>query len=122
MARNYYDYARDPTIRPDSINEGAPQWVHPVVRTHPETGRKALYVNRLMTIWIEGMEPDESDEILNYLFDHIENPDFIYEHVWSVGDLMMWDNRCSVHARTFFAPEKRRMMRRVTIRDPEPVV
>ena len=122
MARNYYDYARDPTIRPDSINEEAPQWVHPVVRTHPETGKKALYVNRLMSLWIEGMDANESGEILNFLFDHIEKPEFIYEHVWSVGDLMMWDNRCSVHARTFFAPEKRRMMRRVTIRDPQPVV
>ena len=122
MARNYYEYARDPTLRPTSINDAAPQWVHPVVRTHPETGRKAIYVNRLMTIWIEGMEEGESSEILNYLFDHIEKPEFIYEHVWTKGDLMMWDNRCSVHARTFFAPEKRRMMRRVTIRDPQPVM
>ena len=93
-----------------------------MVRTHPETGRKALFVNRLMTLWIEGIDRAESDEILNYLFDHIENPAFLYEHKWRVGDLMMWDNRCSVHARTFFSPEKRRMMRRVTIRDPLPVV
>jgi taurine dioxygenase len=120
-ARNYYDYARDPTLRPTSLNDEAPQWVHPVVRTHSETGRKAIYVNRLMSIWIEGMDEGESAEILNYLFDHIEKPEFIYEHVWSVGDLMMWDNRCSVHARKYFAPEKRRMMRRVTIRDPHPV-
>jgi taurine dioxygenase len=121
-ARNYYDYARDPTLRPTSLNEEAPQWVHPVVRIHSETGRKAIYVNRLMSLWIEGMEEGESAEILNFLFDHIEKAEFIYEHVWSVGDLMMWDNRCSVHARTYFAPEKRRMMRRVTIRDPQPVV
>ena len=97
------------------------QWVHPVIRTHPETGRKAIYVNRLMTMRIEGLERDESDEILNYLFDHIEKPEFVYEHRWSVGELMMWDNRCSVHARTYFSPEKRRMMRRVTVRDPSPV-
>jgi len=121
-ALNYYDYARDPTVRPKSLNPDAPQWVHPVVRTHPQTGRKALFVNRLMTIRIEGVVADESDQILGYLFDHIENPDFIYEHVWSVGDLMMWDNRCSVHARTWFSPDSERMMRRVTVRDPSPVV
>ena len=121
-ALNYYDYARDPTIRPTDLNPEAPQWVHPVVRTHPETGRKTLFVNRLMTIRIEGIDKAESDEILNYLFDHIETPAFIYEHKWTVGDLMMWDNRCSVHARTYFSPNDRRMMRRITMRDPASVV
>lgn len=120
-ALNYYDYGRDPTVRPKTINPDAPQWVHPVVRTHPETGRKALFVNRLMTLWIEGMDRAESDEILDFLFDHIENPAFVYEHVWSVGDLMMWDNRCSVHARTFFEPDELRMMRRITVRETRPV-
>ncbi len=92
-----------------------------MVRTHPETGRKALFVNRLMSIRIEGMARGESDEILDFLFDHIEDRDFIYEHEWSVGDLMMWDNRCSVHARTWFSPDTERMMRRITVRDPSPV-
>jgi taurine dioxygenase len=121
-ARNYYDYARDPTIRPKTLNPDAPQWVHPVVRTHPETGRKALFVNRLMTIGIEGMDPEESDALLNELFERIEDAAFQYEHVWRVGDMLMWDNRCSVHARTYFSPESRRMMRRVTIRETQPVV
>jgi len=121
-ALNYYDYNRDPTIRPEKLNPDAPQYVHPVVRTHPETGRKALFVNRLMTIRIEGMDPDESDEILDYLFDVVEDPDHVYEHRWSVGEMLMWDNRCSIHARTFFPPEQRRMMRRITIKDPSTVV
>ena len=121
-ALHYYDYKRDPTLRPSEINPDAPQWVHPVVRTHPETGRKAIYVNRLMTLWIEGIDRDESDEILDYLFAHIEKPEFVYEHEWTVGELIMWDNRCSAHARTWFSPDKRRMMRRVTVRDPHPVV
>ena len=121
-ALHYYDYKRDPTLRPSDINPDAPQWVHPVVRTHPETGRKAIYVNRLMTLWIEGIDRDESDEILDYLFAHIEKPEFVYEHEWTVGELIMWDNRCSAHARTWFSPDKRRMMRRVTVRDPHPVV
>lgn len=121
-ALHYYDYKRDPTLRPSTINPDAPQWVHPVVRTHPETGRKAIYVNRLMTLWIEGIDRAESDDILDYLFAHIEKPEFVYEHEWNVGELIMWDNRCSAHARTWFSPEKRRMMRRVTVRDPYPVV
>ncbi|NKB20901.1 MAG: TauD/TfdA family dioxygenase [Alphaproteobacteria bacterium] len=119
-ALNYYDYARNPTMRPDDVNPDVPQWTHPVVRVHPETGKKAIYVNRLMSILIEGLSGEESDEILNYLFDHIEKPEFVYEHVWTVGDMMMWDNRCSVHARTYFSPDKRRMMRRVTVRDAIP--
>ena len=121
-ALHYYDYKRDPTLRPSTINPDAPQWVHPVVRTHPETGKKAIYVNRLMTLWIEGIDREESDDILDYLFAHIEKPEFVYEHEWTVGELIMWDNRCSAHARTWFSPEKRRMMRRVTVRDPYPVV
>lgn len=119
-ALNYYDYARNPTMRPDDVNPDVPQWIHPVVRVHPETGKKAIYVNRLMSILIEGLSAEESDEILNFLFDHIEKPEFVYEHVWTVGDMMMWDNRCSVHARTYFSPKKRRMMRRVTVRDAIP--
>jgi len=63
-----------------------------------------------------------SDGILDYLFAHIEKPEFVYEHEWTVGELIMWDNRCSAHARTWFSPDKRRMMRRVTVRDPYPVV
>ena len=121
-ALHYYDYKRDPTLRPSEINPDAPQWVHPVVRTHPETGKKAIYVNRLMTLWIEGIDRADSDEILDYLFAHIEKPEFVYEHEWTVGELIMWDNRCSAHARTWFSPDKRRMMRRVTVRDPYPVV
>lgn len=120
-ALNYYDYPAHATFRPDDFNPDAPQWTHPVVRTHDETGRKAIYVNRLMTIRIEDMGRAESDELLGRLFDAIEAPENIYEHRWQLGDLMLWDNRCSVHARTHFEPDDRRMMRRVTIRGGAPV-
>lgn len=121
-ALNYYDYNRDPTARPTDLRPDAPQWIHPIVRTHPETGRKALYVNRLMTVGIEDVKDDEGEEILTYLFDYIENPAFIYEHKWTVGDLLMWDNRCSEHARTYFSPKEPRMMRRISVKEPAPVV
>ncbi|PPR09894.1 MAG: Pentalenolactone F synthase [Alphaproteobacteria bacterium MarineAlpha11_Bin1] len=115
-ARNIYDYAGNPLKRGDNIDPNAPQFIHPIARTHPETGRKALYVNRLMTDLIEGLKKEESDEILELLFKHSEDTEFVYEHVWRVGDLVMWDNRCSMHARTYFDPGERRMMRRVTVK------
>ncbi|MEK9645576.1 MAG: TauD/TfdA family dioxygenase, partial [Alphaproteobacteria bacterium] len=115
-AHNIYDYAGNPTVRGEKIDPNAPQHSHPVARTHPETGRKALYVNRLMTDYIEGIPREESDALLKMLFDHGEERRFVYEHVWRVGDLLMWDNRCSNHARTFFDPAHRRMMRRITVK------
>jgi taurine dioxygenase len=120
-ALNYFNYATNPSIRPDEIDPDAPQHSHPVIRTHPETGRKTIYVNRLMTIRINEVEKEESDAILNYLFDLIESPHNIYEHVWQVHDLVLWDNRCTAHARQHYAPEKRRLLRRMTILDENPV-
>lgn len=119
-ATNAYDYDNASTIRGTRLREGVPQYSHPVVRTHPATGRKALYVNRLMTIAIEGLPGAESDELLDLLFDHQEQQQFIYEHVWRVGDLLMWDNRCTLHARTDFSSAERRLMRRIAILGEKP--
>ena len=119
-AINAYDYNNASTIRGTRLSEGVPQFSHPVVRTHPATGRKALYVNRLMTIAIEGLSPAESDELLNFLFEHQEQRQFVYEHVWRVGDILMWDNRCTLHARTDFSSAERRLMRRITILGERP--
>jgi taurine dioxygenase len=92
-----------------------PHASHPIVRVHPESGRPALYLNRLMTWNVEGMEEDESKELLDRLFDHVEQPQFIYEHKWRVGDLILWDNRCTLHARTDFSDKERRLLRRVVV-------
>jgi len=120
-ALNAYDYNNAAMKRGTRLSDGVPSCVHPVVRTHPATGRKALYVNRLMTMRIEGLPQPESDELLDVLFDHQERQEFIYEHVWRVGDLLIWDNRCTLHARTDFSPDQRRLMRRVTILGERPV-
>jgi alpha-ketoglutarate-dependent taurine dioxygenase len=120
-ALNAYDYDTAAMKRGTRLAEGVPSCVHPVVRTHPATGRKALYVNRLMTVRIEGLPADESDELLDALFAHQERREFVYEHVWRPGDLLMWDNRCTLHARTDFSPDERRLMRRVTILGEKPV-
>ena len=120
-ALNAYHYDSGATIRSAEVPDDAPSYAHPVVRTHPATGRKALYVNRLMTRRIEGLPPPESEELLNILFDHQERPEFVYEHVWRPGDILMWDNRCTLHARTDFSPDERRLLRRVTILGEKPV-
>jgi len=119
-ALNAYDYDSASTKRGGDVGNDAPQYVHPVVRTHPATGRKALYVNRLMTRRIEGLPGGESEELLTFLFDHQERPEFVYGHVWRPGDLLLWDNRCALHARTDFSAGERRLLRRVTILGEKP--
>ncbi|GAA0526412.1 TauD/TfdA family dioxygenase [Pigmentiphaga sp. GD03639] len=91
-------------------------YAQPVVCTHPVTGRKALYVNRLMTEYIVGMPREESDALLESLFDHQEQPEFIYEHTWTPGDLLIWDNRCMLHARGDFDASELRKLRRITVK------
>ena len=121
-AENVYDYDPSTTSKGGSkIREGVKHFAHPVFRTHPLTRRKALYVNRLMTDHIVGLPAAESEELLNFLFDHIERPEFIYAHRWAVGDLLMWDNRCTQHARTDFDASERRKLRRITVRGEKPV-
>jgi len=101
-----------------SVNEGridlsgVPHFTQPMVCTHSETGRKALYVNRLMTWSVEGMDDAEGSALLSALFEHIEQDQFIYTHKWRVGDLVLWDNRCTLHARTDFSDKERRLLRR----------
>jgi taurine dioxygenase len=92
-----------------------PHYVQPIVRTHPDTKRKALYVNKLMTFTVEGMDEEEGSALLNTLFDHIEQERFIYAHQWRVGDLVLWDNRCTLHARSDFSDKERRLLRRYTV-------
>jgi taurine dioxygenase len=120
-AMHAYDYDNASMKRGTTIKEGVPHFAHPLVRTHPATGRKALYVNRLMTIAIEGLPEAESDALLSFLFEHQENPAFVYEHVWRVDDLLMWDNRCALHARSDFSNDERRLMRRVTVLGERPI-
>jgi taurine dioxygenase len=114
-AVNYYVY--NSVVRNDKqAVDATSQAVHPVVRTHDETKRKAIYVNRLMSVKIEDMPEAESDALLNHLFDHSEKPEFVYTHVWRKGDLIVWDNRCSSHARTDFPSDQRRLLLRTTVK------
>jgi taurine dioxygenase len=119
-ALNVYDYEGNPTQRAKTLPPGVKQYAHPVFRTHAPTGRKALYVNRLMTWVILDMAEDESREILEFLFDHQEKPEFVYEHAWTPGDVILWDNRSCLHARTDFDAQERRRLRRVTVIGEKP--
>ena len=87
----------------------------PVALTHPVTQRRALYVNPLMTARIEGVPSQESDALLEELLRFAKSPEMIYEHRWRPGDLLMWDNLSSCHARTDFSASERRLLRRCTL-------
>ena len=115
-ARAIHRYHYGSTLRVDSQSEAdATEYAHPVFRIHDETGRKAVYVNRLKTSRLLGMAPGESERLLGLLFDHVESRRFIYSHSWGVGDLVLWDNRCVSHARLAFPLTERRLLFRVAI-------
>ncbi len=119
-ALHIHEYKRSEKADLSGDISGVPHHFHPVFITHPETGRKTLFVDRLMTARIEGVGAEESDAILAELYEIGERPDFIYEHIWKLGDFLMWDNRCTIHARTDFPKHERRLLRRCTV-DGEPL-
>jgi taurine dioxygenase len=98
-----------------------PRAEHPVVRTHPVTGRKALYVNRGFTTRILGIPIDESDAILRYLYEHMENPLFQCRFRWQPNAVAFWDNRCTQHRALWDYWPHTRAGRRVTIKGDKPV-
>jgi len=93
---------------------------HPVVRTHPETGRKGLFVNSIFTASIKGMKPAESSALLNFLYRHIETPDFACRFRWRPNSIAMWDNRCTQHRVCADNVRAPRRMERITIDGDRP--
>jgi taurine dioxygenase len=89
--------------------------LHPIMRIHPETGRPALYVSMGYTIGIDGMTDAEATPILLELFAHQAQPEFVYRHRWSQGMLVMWDNRCVLHAATGGYQGHKRLLHRITV-------
>lgn len=90
---NYFPTAKDAA----GMRQKLPAVVHPVVRVHPETGRKALFVTKGYTARLAGMTKAEGSGLLEYLYAHSTQPQFTYRHVYSVDDLVVWDNRCTQH-------------------------
>ena len=88
---------------------------HPIARVHPETGRTALFVSPGYTIGIEGLDDGEAQALLVELFHHQVREDFVYRHRWSAGMLLMWDNRCVIHAATGGYDGHARLLHRITL-------
>lgn len=111
-----HDYKRRERLDLDTIDlNSVRHHEQPIFITHPATGRKALYISRLMSARIIGLPRDESEAILEQLFEISEDPAIVYEHEWKLGDLVIWDNWCSIHARKDFPRDEPRLMRRLTI-------
>jgi taurine dioxygenase len=109
---------------PPSAEEQAampPAW-HPMVRRHPVTGRKSLYISSIYNDAVEGLDEDGARRLIEELSEFAAQPRYMYRHVWEPHDVLMWDNRCTVHAVTPHDPGERRVMHRTTIVGSEPVL
>lgn len=95
---------------------------HPAIRTHPETGINTLYLGRRPYSYVHGLSLRESEETLDRLWAHASKPEFAWYHKWSVGDVVMWDNRCTMHRRNAFASNARRIMHRTQIKGTRPFI
>ncbi len=94
---------------------------HPVVRTHPITGRKSLFVNTLFSQHFDGMTVEESRGLLGYLLEHMTRYEFVYRHRWQAGDVVMWDNRCAVHYAVHDYGDEERVLYRTTVVGGKPL-
>jgi taurine dioxygenase len=103
----------------DPADRARPPVLHPLVRVHPETGRKALYLDPLKIVGVDGLSDSDADALVEELKTYMVQPGCDYRHKWQVGDLVLWDNRCSIHSATGdYPPEERRALWRTTIMDP----
>lgn len=102
--------------RQNMIDADTIEAIHPIVAKHPDTGRRALYLNRAHTIRFDGMTAEESKPMINYLADRSVRPDFTCRMRWEVGTLGIWDNRCTQHYALNDYPGQRRRMWRATVR------
>ena len=111
-----HEYKRRERLNLDEVDfDKVRHFEQPIFITHPATGRKALYISRLMSARIEGLSKAESEDALEQLFEISEDPSIVFEHEWSLGDMVIWDNWCSIHARKDFPRDQERLMRRCTI-------
>jgi taurine dioxygenase len=108
-------YARQGVAPTDDPHKAPGAW-HPAVCVHPVTGEPALYLGRRRNSYVEGLNPAESDALLDELWKFAASPEFIYEHRWKVGDLVVWDNRSTMHRRDSFDNAARRLMHRTQIK------
>jgi taurine dioxygenase len=109
-------------VTPTDDPRQSPGAVHPLVCTHPANGRRMLYLGRRRNAYLVGLELAESEALLDELWSIVDRREFSWEHVWRVGDLVLWDNRCTMHRRDAFDPNSRRIMHRTQVKgDARPV-
>ena len=116
-------FAKDTETRTMKIivsEEADASLTHPLVRTHPVTGRKALFISPVYTVGIDGFAPEEARAILGFLFAHMTQETFIYRHKWTEADLLMWDNRCTMHFAEGGYDGHLRVMHRTTVQGEVP--
>jgi taurine dioxygenase len=107
-------------VTPTGDPRQAPGTLHPLVCTHPESGRRMLYLGRRRMAWIEGLDLPESEALLDEIWMHATRPEFSFTHSWRVGDLVLWDNRCTMHRRDPFDAASRRVMHRTQVKGAAP--
>jgi taurine dioxygenase len=107
-------------VTPTDDPRQAPGTLHPLVCTHPESGRRMLYLGRRRMAWLEGYDLAESDALLDDIWTHATGKQFVWTHQWRVGDLVLWDNRCTMHRRDPFDANSRRVMHRTQIKGSAP--
>jgi taurine dioxygenase len=103
-------------VTPTDDPRTSPGAIHPLVCTHPDTGREMLYLGRRRNAYLIGLELAESEALLDELWGYVDRSGFAWEHVWQVGDLVIWDNRCTMHRRDPFDDNSRRIMHRTQIK------
>lgn len=99
----------------EEARKKTPPVLHPLVHTHPVTGRQALYLDSTTTIGIEGMDGASGSALLDEIYEAATQPEFVYRHRWQVGDAVLWDNGFTMHRREPFDPAARRLMKRTTM-------
>jgi taurine dioxygenase len=114
-AYNIFDVDITESEDVQDIRAKTPDVIHPMVLTQPGSGRKGLYLDPLQTYGIEGMDPAESRPLLDELTAHITRPEFVFEHTWRRGDIVLWDNCRVLHRREPFDPMVPRLLKRTTI-------
>jgi len=107
-------------VTPTNDPREAPGTLHPLVCTHPESGRRMLYLGRRRMAWLEGFGLAESDALLDEIWAHATQARFVWTHQWRVGDLVLWDNRCTMHRRDPFDANTRRIMHRTQMKGSAP--
>ena len=112
-------YVRSGVV-PSDDPRTAPGAIHPLVLRHPDTGQEMLYLGRRRNAYIDGLEPAESEALLDELWRYVERPELSWRHRWRVGDLVLWDNRSTMHRRDAFPAEARRIMHRTQIKGEAP--